>query len=72
MYNITTLKTVIQYQTAKFNNTKLQLLLHQLNTPLGLQEASTSLLSSSIREQKEWKSQSQKTNQTDHMDHSLV
>ena len=35
-------------------------------------EASTSLLSSSIRGQTEWKPQSQKTNQTDHMDHSLV
>ena len=35
-------------------------------------EASTSLLSSYIREQKKWKPQSQKTNQTDHMDHSLV
>ena len=30
------------------------------------------LLSFSIREQTEWKPQSQKTNQTDHMDHSLV
>ena len=36
------------------------------------QEASTSLLPSSIRGQTEWKPQSQKTNQTDHMDHSLV
>ena len=36
------------------------------------QEASTSLLSLSIRGQTEWKPQSQKTNQTDHMDHSLV
>ena len=36
------------------------------------QEASTSLLSSSIRGQMEWKLQSQKTNQTDHMDHNLV
>ena len=34
------------------------------------QEASTSLLSSSIRGQTEWKAQSQKTNQTYHMDHS--
>ena len=36
------------------------------------QEAYTSLLSSSIKGKTEWKSQSQKTNQTDHMDHSLV
>ena len=36
------------------------------------QEASTSLLSFSIRGQTEWKSQLQKTNQTDHLDHSLV
>ena len=36
------------------------------------QEASTSFLSSSIRGQTEWKSQSQKTNQTNHMGHSLV
>ena len=35
------------------------------------QNTSTSLLSSSIRGQTEWK-QTQKTNQTDHMDHSLV
>ena len=34
------------------------------------QGISTSLLS--IRGQTEWKSQSQKTNQTDHVDHSLV
>ena len=34
------------------------------------QEASTSLLSSSIRGQTEWKAQSQKTNQTYYMDHS--
>ena len=33
---------------------------------------STSLLSLSIRGQTEWKPQSQKTNQTDHMNHSLV
>ena len=41
--------------------------------PLSLsqQEASISLLSFSIRGQKEWKPQSQKTNQTDHMEHSL-
>ena len=32
MYNITIfIKTVFQYQMAKFNNTKLQLLLHLLN-----------------------------------------
>ena len=36
------------------------------------QEASTSLLSLFIRGQTEWKPQSQKTNQSDHMDHSLV
>ena len=36
------------------------------------QEVSTSLLSSSIRGQTEWKPQSQETNQTEHMDHSLV
>ena len=39
---------------------------------LSHQEASTSLLSLSIRGQTEWKPQPQKTNQTDHMDHSLV
>ena len=39
---------------------------------LSHQEASTSLLSSSIQGWTEWKPQSQKTNQTDHMDHSLV
>ena len=32
MYNITTfIKNLFQYQTAKFNNVKLQLLLHQPN-----------------------------------------
>ena len=36
------------------------------------QEASITLLSLSIRGQTEWKPQSQKTNQTDHMDHSLM
>ena len=36
------------------------------------QEASISLLSLSIRGHKKWKPQLQKTNQTDHMDHSLV
>ena len=42
--------------------------------PLSLshQEASVSLLSLSIRGKTEWKPQSQTTNQTDHMDHSLV
>ena len=42
--------------------------------PLNLshQEASISLLSFSIRGQTAWKPQSQKTNQTDHMDHSLI
>ena len=37
-----------------------------------LQEASISLLSLSVRGQAEWKPQSQKTYQTDHMNHSLV
>ena len=36
------------------------------------QETSISLLSLFIRGKTEWKPQSQKTNQTDHMDHSLV
>ena len=36
------------------------------------QEASISLLSLSIRGRTEWKTQSQKTNQTDRIDHSLV
>ena len=31
MYNITTFKNVFKHQTTKFNNAKLQLLLHQLN-----------------------------------------
>ena len=35
-------------------------------------EASLSLLPLPVRGQTEWKPQSQKTNQTDHMDHSLV
>ena len=35
-------------------------------------EASISLLSLSIRGQREWKPQLPKTNQTDHMDHSFV
>ena len=39
---------------------------------LSHQEASISLLSLSIRGQTEWNPQSQKTNQTDHVDHSLV
>ena len=39
---------------------------------LSHQEASTSLLSLSTRGQTERKPQSQRTNQTDHMDHSLV
>ena len=39
---------------------------------LSHQEASISLFFSSIRGQREWKPQSQKTNQSDHMDHSLV
>ena len=36
------------------------------------QEASISLLSLSIRGQTEWKPQSQKTSQSDHLNHSLV
>ena len=39
---------------------------------LSHQEASISLLSFSIRGQTDRKPQSQKTNQSDHMDHSLV
>ena len=39
---------------------------------LSHQEASISLLSVSIRGQTDWKPQSQKTNQTDYKDHSLV
>ena len=35
------------------------------------QKASTTLLPFSIKGQTEWKLQSQKTNQTDHMDHNL-
>ena len=37
-----------------------------------IQEASISLLFLSIRGQTEWKPQSQKTKQTDYMDHSFV
>jgi len=40
--------------------------------PLGLTEASTSLLSLSLRGQREWKPWLQKTNQTDHLNHSFV
>ena len=36
------------------------------------QEASISLLSFSIRGRTDWKPQSQKTNQSNHMDHSLI
>ena len=32
MYNITTFENVLQYQTVKFNNAKLYLLLHQPNS----------------------------------------
>ena len=39
---------------------------------LSHQEASISLSSFSIRGQTDWKPQSQKTNQSDHADHSLV
>ena len=35
MYNITTFNNVFQYQMAKFNNVKPQLLLHQPNTIFG-------------------------------------
>ena len=48
---------------------------HQSKTQLTPQPVSPIrklLLSSSIRRQTEWKPQSQKTNQTDHMDNSLV
>ena len=43
-----------------------------LTVSLSHQEASVSLLSFSLRGQTEWKPHSQKPNQTDHMDHSLV
>ena len=43
-----------------------------LSVSLSHQEASISLLSFSIRGQTDGKQQSQKTNQSDHMDHSLV
>ena len=39
---------------------------------LSYQEDSTTFLSLSIRGQTDWKPQSQKTNQFDHKDHSLV
>ena len=39
---------------------------------LSHQEASISLLSLSLRGNADWKTQTQKTNQTDHLDHSLV
>ena len=39
---------------------------------LSSQEASISLLPFSIRGKRDWKPQSQKTNQSDHMDHSHV
>ena len=39
---------------------------------LSHQEASISVLTLSVRGQTEWKPQSQKTNQTDHVDHSFV
>ena len=39
---------------------------------LSHQEASISILTLSIKGQTEWKPQSQKTNQPDHTDHSLV
>ena len=39
---------------------------------LSYQEASISLLSFSIRGQTDWKTQSQKTKQSTHMDHSLI
>ena len=43
-----------------------------LSVSLSHQEASISLLSFSIRGQTDWKPQSQKTNLSDHIDHSLV
>ena len=43
-----------------------------LSVSLSHQDASISLLSFSIKGQTDWKPQSQKTNQTYHMDHSLV
>ena len=43
-----------------------------MTVSLSHQEASTSLLSLYIRGQTKWKPQSQKTNQTGHMDHTLV
>ena len=39
---------------------------------LSHQEISISVLTLSVRGQTEWKPKSQKSNQTDHMDHSLV
>ena len=39
---------------------------------LSHQEASISLLSFSIREKRDLKPQSQKTNQSDHMEHNLI
>ena len=43
MYNISTFKNVFQYQTAKFNNAKLQLLLHQPNNSILFSVKTTSL-----------------------------
>ena len=43
-----------------------------LSVSISHQEASISLLSFSIRGQTDWKPQSQKTNQSSHVDHSLV
>ena len=45
---------------------------YQNKTQFPHREASISLLSFSARGQTDWKPQSQKTNHTDHMDHSLV
>ena len=47
--------------------------LHSMaHSVIELDKANISLLSFSIRGQTEWKPQSQKTDQSDHMDHSLV
>ena len=43
MYNISTFKNVFQYQTAKFNNAKRQLLLHQPNNSILFSVKTTSL-----------------------------
>ena len=52
------------FPTSQFFSSGGQILSHQ--------KVCISLLSFSIRGQTDWKPQSQKTNQSDHMDHSLV